>query len=48
MTTPIRSILARRAPYKTAQGRRIRTLFDAFLAKLNGGDPLHGVLNVNF
>jgi hypothetical protein len=41
MATPIESILARRAPYKTPQGRRIRSLFYAFMARLDRQDPLH-------
>ena len=39
--TPVQAILKRRAPYRTSQGRRIRTLFHAFMAKLNPDDPLH-------
>jgi hypothetical protein len=41
MTTATRKLIADRAPYATAQGRRIRTLFWSFLAKANGDDPLH-------
>jgi hypothetical protein len=39
--TPVQAILKRRAPYKSPQGRRIRTLFHAFAAKLDLGNPLH-------
>jgi len=42
--TPIQAILKGRAPYKTAQGRRIRTLFYAFMDKLNPEDPRHVAL----
>jgi hypothetical protein len=40
MATSIRSLMEQRAPYGTSQGRRIRALFYAFLAKLNPDDPL--------
>jgi hypothetical protein len=33
--------LTARAPRKTTQGRRIRSLFRAHMAKLTVGDPLH-------
>jgi hypothetical protein len=33
--------LAARAPRKTPQGRRIRTLFRGFIAKFDVNDPLH-------
>jgi hypothetical protein len=38
---PVQAILKRRAPYKSPQGRRIRTLFHAFMRKLNPDDHLH-------
>ena len=41
MTTATRRLIADRAPYKSAQGRRIRTLFRGFVAKVNADDPLH-------
>jgi hypothetical protein len=33
--------LTARAPRKTTQGRRIRSLFRAYMARLKPGDPLH-------
>lgn len=33
--------LSARAPRRTPQGRRIRSLFRAFMAKLTPGDPVH-------
>lgn len=33
--------LTARAPRRTPQGRRTRCLFNAFMAKLTPGDPLH-------
>jgi hypothetical protein len=33
--------LTARAPRRTAQGRRVRSLFRAFMTKLTPGDPLH-------
>jgi hypothetical protein len=36
-----RRLLAVRAPRKTPQGRRIRSLFRSFIAKLDPDDPLH-------
>jgi hypothetical protein len=33
--------LTARAPRRTTQGRRVRSLFNAFMAKLTAGDPLH-------
>ncbi len=36
-----RRLLADRAPRRTPQGRRIRTLFQGFIAKLDPDNPLH-------
>jgi hypothetical protein len=41
MTTATRKLIADRAPYATPQGRRIRVLFQGFLAKVRADDPLH-------
>lgn len=41
MPSARRRLLAARAPWKSAQGRRIRTLFRCFIAKLGSDDPLH-------
>jgi len=38
---PARQLLADRAPWKAAQGRRIRKLYHGFIANLTADDPLH-------
>jgi hypothetical protein len=44
MTAATRQLLAERAPYRTASGRRIRTLYRCFVAKLDADDPIHVAL----
>jgi hypothetical protein len=46
MTAQTRTLLQQRAPYKTAQGRRVRSLFRAFLASAKDDDPLQVALAI--
>jgi hypothetical protein len=46
MTTQTRALLQQRAPYRTAQGRRIRTLFRSLLANHKAADPLRVALAI--